>query len=131
MLVHKPSTHHVCGPWSYLLAAHHPLRHAVVHDDVVLLDDGDPVSVHLVMLIVSLGFLVDSHRHPWWVVLLPKLATLHLAILDLDLRVVEDVVVVVDVLDDLDVVAVLCLLPWLRGASPFLVGAMQALTVGC
>ena len=78
MLVSKPSTHHLA---IVLLLVHH---------DVVLLDHSDALWVLEVSWLLLLAGMV--------LLCLDDMAPKHLRILYLDLRVVEDVVIVVDVL---------------------------------
>ena len=86
-LVSKSPAHHVC-----LLRAS---LHAWVHHDIVLLDNSDSV-----LRIVAL--LSPCHRSCVILLGLNHVSSKHLRVLDLNLRVVEDVIVVIiDVLDDL------------------------------
>ena len=97
------------------------MGHATVDDEVVVLYDGD--AVHLVG-VLALGAHVD--RHSLEMARLADLTALHLAVLDLDLRIVEDIMVVIDILNNLNI-AVLALLLRLRRAASPLVDAVQTL----
>lgn len=70
-----------------------------VHHNVVLLDHCD--ATYLIIIIVAI--LLVLHLASLMVLLgLNYVTTQHLRILNLDLRIVEDVVIVVDVFDYLD-----------------------------
>ena len=71
----------------------HTLSDITVHDDVVLFNDGDPTDLIVVAVFLILILLRDA-------VLLLSLGyvpTEHLRILYFDLRVIEDIIVVVNV----------------------------------
>lgn len=84
ILISKSSHHQICLLWWILLA----------HDDIVLLDNGDAVWI------LELLFVLDVLRCCEVWLGLNYGATLHLSVLNFDLRVVEDVVVVVDVFNN-------------------------------
>ena len=70
----------------------HPMSNIAVHDNIVFFDNCYAtrilVSVLLILHLASLMVLLSLH----------DVATEHLRVLNLDLRVVEDVVVVIDIL---------------------------------
>ena len=90
MLISKPSPHHLAV---ILLLVHH---------DVVLLDHSNALWILKVSWLLLLASMV--------LLGLDDVAPKHLRIFYLDLRVVEDVIVVVDVLYDFDRASVLTVL---------------------
>lgn len=82
------ATHHHVGR----LASRALCHDAALHDDVVLLDDGHVAIVTVVLARVATCVLLR----------LDVLTTQHLWVLDFYVRVVQDEVIVIHVLDDLD-----------------------------
>ena len=91
-LISKTTSHHVSLGWS---SSH---VWVTIHNYIVLLDDRDAVLIRI-LLGCLLAVVVRGS-----VVLLGVnyVSTLHLRILNFYLRIVEDVVIIVDILYDLD-----------------------------
>ena len=76
----------------------HTLSDVAVHDDVVLLDDCDPAD----LIVIAVFLVLHLLRAAVVLLSLNDVPTEHLGILYFDLRVVEDIIVVVYVFYYLD-----------------------------
>ena len=90
------------------------MRNITVHDNIVFFNNCYAtlilVSVLLILHLASLVILLSLH----------DVTAEHLWVLNLDLRVVEDIVVVIDVLYYFDWLLPVALLLWLRRTCPSL-----------
>lgn len=106
-LISKSSIHHV--GLGHLSSAEYMSR-ITIHDYIIFLDDSDTTNLIIISLLLVLSYML------LWMTMellaLNYMPTQHLRILDFNLRVVEDVVIIIDVLDYLYRL-VLALLFWL------------------
>ena len=124
-LIVKSPTHHIC---LLNLALDHAVGDIATHDNIVFLDDcNSSSSVHgiLTLLIQLLLRLLWAALMTVVLLSLDDVASKHLRILDFNLRVVENVVIIVDVFDNLDGL-VLRFLLWLWWATSSLMRSMDA-----
>jgi len=68
-----------------------------VHDDVVFFDDGDPTDL---IIVVAIFLILHLLRVAMKLLSLGDVSTDHLWVLYFDLRIIEDIIIVVDVLDN-------------------------------
>ena len=68
-----------------------------IHDDIVLFDDSDPTDL---IIIVAVFLILHLLRASVILLTLSDVPTEHLRILYFDLRVVEDIIIVVNVFDN-------------------------------
>lgn len=114
-LVCKASSHHVCLLYLRPSKMHYIVEHVGVHYDVVFLNDSYSTYLMIVLLVlvihdnVAIGMLLLlllllalGLVSIMILLSLYYVAAQHLRILNFDLRIIEDVVVVVNVFDDLD-----------------------------
>ena len=117
-LVGKSSIHHI--GLGHLSTTEHMPR-VTIHYYIIFLDNSDATYLIIISLLLVLCYVL------LWMTMellaLKYMSTQHLWILNFNLRVVEDVVVIIDVLDYFYWL-VLALLFWLRGSTTSLVSSV-------
>ncbi len=84
----------------------HTLSDITVHDDVVLFDDGVPTD----LIVVGIFLILHLLRPTMILLTLGDVPTEHLRILYFDLRIIEDIIIVVNVFDNFNWLLLILLL---------------------